>query len=297
MLALLPRTSTSSAAGCCQDTYQNMSQNENSDDDAGSSDSYISSEASFEADLTKPIDPIVIAKGKKLIEWMDAAPKDSETFQSKWTDIRELGAHNWETTSDHFDDIGITWTAADMIGIDSVGNDHGGNRHVRLYHSPTQAKYKNVFNIKKGTIIGDSIQSPAGCDIPEDKLPALAHWSDTTFLQWQEMTKDTGSIGNLKYVVYNCIGNTTTKEIMKRVANNKLDLPGRIFTLGTDEFAALVGTPLGAAPAYLLAQHKKQLGWKRIQSIKIFIVGDKREQPLYQMILEFEAHPSATAGG
>lgn len=46
--------------------------------------------------------------------------------------------------------------------------------------------------------------------------------------------------------------------------------PGVSFDTGTDEGHALLGSPNGAAFAYFLMQHKRELGMKTIQRITVF---------------------------
>ncbi|KAF2170461.1 hypothetical protein M409DRAFT_19282 [Zasmidium cellare ATCC 36951] len=203
--------------------------------------------------------PDAVAKGKTLIEAMDAAPHLSDDFQSKWTDFKDLAKpeSGWIKEADMDFEIPEPFgngmgTAAQMIGIS------------RGAHGNT--------------------------------VPELSQWSDVTFLQWQELTKDNDMLDKLQYVAHHVITNKPTEHIMNHVTNGKLDeatVPGYSFNLGTDAFAALLGTPLGAGPAYLLAQHKKQLGWKTIQSIRIFTVGT-RPSCQYQMIFKIVPHPKAS---
>ncbi|KAK4495009.1 hypothetical protein PRZ48_013336 [Zasmidium cellare] len=244
-----------------------------------------------------------IAKGKKLIEAMNAAPDCSDSFQSKWTNIKDLQkpASGWIEEGGFPFDIPEAegsgfGTAAQMIGI-NPGTDNGRNHAIGWKHTRTQASFNGIYNPARGVIISDGIWSPRHHGAHGNAVPEISQWSDVTFLQWQELTKDNGMLDKLQFVVHPNILPGVAKDIMKYLANDKLDEakpPGYSFNLGTDGFAALLGSPLGAGTAYLLAQHKKQLGWKRVQSIKIFTVG-QQESAEYQFILTIVPHPQSSS--
>lgn len=45
------------------------------------------------------------------------------------------------------------------------------------------------------------------------------------------------------------------------------------FERGTQGFKALLGTPNGAGAVFLLMQHKRWLGWKRVERVVVFPNG------------------------
>lgn len=75
------------------------------------------------------------------------------------------------------------------------------------------------------------------------------------------------------------ISNTVTESIMTDALSKTDQSLGdwdnkATFTKGTDAFYALIATTNGSGSAWLLAQHKAQLGLKTIKSIFIFISVD-----------------------
>jgi hypothetical protein len=57
--------------------------------------------------------------------------------------------------------------------------------------------------------------------------------------------------------------------------------PGRDFKADSDEAAAILASPNGRAPVWLLATHKDQLGHKTISKVRVFGVGSLGLQILF----------------
>ena len=77
---------------------------------------------------------------------------------------------------------------------------------------------------------------------------------------------------NLRYVFRMQISNADTESIVKRVMGDVATSvwPGKTFRMTTDEGKALLGTPHGSGIAWLLAQHKKQLGLKTVDEVTVY---------------------------
>jgi hypothetical protein len=112
------------------------------------------------------------------------------------------------------------------------------------------------------------------------KFPKLNHWFDIAFLQWASLGADDVD-PDLKFVARVIITNCDTITVLQTVLANlpkKYNLgdqflprwPGVTFTMETEEGKTLLGTPNGSGIAWLLAQHKKQLGYKVGKKVQLW---------------------------
>jgi hypothetical protein len=111
-------------------------------------------------------------------------------------------------------------------------------------------------------------------DLPSD-FPALLHWSDVAFLHWKATILNRTASKELKYVFRSGIQNDRTLEIVDKVLErNSIETlpewPGVTFDIDTAEAQALLGTPNGSGTAFLLIQHKRQLGHKMVEKVTMF---------------------------
>lgn len=136
----------------------------------------------------------------------------------------------------------------------------------------------------------DNASIPAG-------LPVLQHWSDITFLQWQELASKPTELQGLRRVMHRKVSNENTKAIIKHVLEKRGKFETREVIAWTeknlegdgDDFLALLGSPNGYGTAFMLAQHKAQLGWKSVKSITVY--------QSKQRILVFELEDLSSAIG
>jgi glucokinase len=102
-------------------------------------------------------------------------------------------------------------------------------------------------------------------------LPPLQNWSDVTFLQWNHLTA--GNPGALKYVwrvnIFNAETYAIVKEALKRKYDEEPSTLGRLFSVDDEEGKAILGTVHGSGVAYLLAQHKEQMGLKVVKGVYV----------------------------
>jgi hypothetical protein len=102
-------------------------------------------------------------------------------------------------------------------------------------------------------------------------VPALKFWSDVVYLQWKMHSSPEST---LKYVLRHNIMNPVTASIVEaiNIANSTttLEWPGTSYAATSEEGQALLGTPNGSGVAYLLVQHKQELGRKTIEKITVF---------------------------
>lgn len=112
-------------------------------------------------------------------------------------------------------------------------------------------------------------------DSPAEEIPALHHWSDVAFLQYSSAATTSELPLPLNYIFRNTITNPdtfaiTSHVLVKQGYKDYEEWPGVIFDVDSEEGRAILGTPSGSGIVWLLAQHKQQLGEKRITKITLF---------------------------
>lgn len=107
-----------------------------------------------------------------------------------------------------------------------------------------------------------------------DAYPALEQWSDVVFLQWQKYAG--ANIRNLAWCFRANIRNDDTRSwvIEAFSKSQRTSIPDFskkvVFPMTTEYGLAILGTLNGAGCGYLVAQHKDQLGVKRIVEVTVW---------------------------
>ncbi|KAF1915304.1 hypothetical protein BDU57DRAFT_476936 [Ampelomyces quisqualis] len=155
----------------------------------------------------------------------------------------------------------------------------------------TGAYYEFAINNKGGGIIGKNLQSPVvavidrenwGRKAAESELPEIRFASD---VYWGYWFRDNPNIKNLRvYGADNVVNDATVLLVARAFKNNKIDKltpwPGVSFAKDSDEGKALIGSPIGATIAHLIARHKSDLGIKRISNV-IVVTNDEPARPKF----------------
>ncbi|KAK2056645.1 hypothetical protein LY76DRAFT_659246 [Colletotrichum caudatum] len=155
-------------------------------------------------------------------------------------------------------------------------------RHDRKFDKnkkPTYSHYANVHVPASGAIIFDNDFSPETFQ-KEWKLgdiPKLHRVSDVVFFQWIDACK-TKNVDpkSLKVMFISHVLNPETYNIVvdalwsaghRRMPNfaNKV-----VFSMDTPEGQAILGSTWGSALSYMLIQHKKELGLKKITEVAVW---------------------------
>jgi hypothetical protein len=178
-------------------------------------------------------------------------------------------------------------TRDDLHAIVGVSDMHDEDVTVNgVEYSCTMAHIFSTLNPKAGLLIAQVNTTPenmlTGDQKKSDaiKLPELKHWSDVAFLQWTDLSVE-GVVPDLKFVARVSIHNDVTRTVLETVLANirkKKNVgdkylpqwPGVTFTMESDEGNGLLGTPNGSGVAWLLAQHKKELGHKTVERVRLW---------------------------
>ncbi|KAF1937684.1 hypothetical protein EJ02DRAFT_505854 [Clathrospora elynae] len=133
----------------------------------------------------------------------------------------------------------------------------------------TGAAFSFPVNWEEGVIMGFNRKSPKHAaeertpKAPVNLMPGLNQFSDVTWIIW-----------NLRYFLSVEINNEETKAVILRAMNVKgwqlSPWPGHMFESQWPETRAVIATPNVQGFAYLLVQHKEQLGNMYISKLHIF---------------------------
>lgn len=180
----------------------------------------------------------------------------------------------------------------DDMGGDNVDMMHFLKRAVEIngVHIPhTHANFGFVMNVRAGMIVAVDNHAPhvvPGTENPP-LLPILRHWSDVAFLQWCLLSSLGLPIPPLNYVLRVGIENDDTIAFMSNILGYSADVfsmddgplfrmawPGITIPMDNLDAVALLGTPNGSGVAWLLAQHKAELGHRVVKQVSIFFTKD-----------------------
>ncbi|KAI4940565.1 hypothetical protein J4E86_010765 [Alternaria arbusti] len=164
----------------------------------------------------------------------------------------------------------------------------------------TCAFYEFTVNIgaNGGGIMATNIESPGhavlgnmgwGRPANPGELPELRTASD---IFWGFWVRDNPNIKNFRMYAAHHVINPDTCLLVARAMKNKgikklSPWPGAVFPIGTEEYMALIASPIGATAAYFLATHKAELGIKRISKVTVVT---NQPSPSKKRRLPFDMH-------
>ncbi|KAI6863252.1 hypothetical protein KC323_g5135 [Hortaea werneckii] len=205
-------------------------------------------------------------------------------------------------------DLGDLSAGTSIIWDHLETTEHTTNGKQVSYYA-TNAEYINVFFPAAGVIManvnyGPSYKTSHGLGSldpwPKDApLPKIKQWSDIVALTWLHLTAATTNGGshqsqNLRWLFRRIIRNDDTQNVIGYVCKQKKVgqarpkgsmgppwqapvWPGLVVRPTEsdggsegDFFNALLATPNANGIVWLLAQHREQLGWKTVKSIRVW---------------------------
>ncbi|KAI4658649.1 uncharacterized protein J4E79_006407 [Alternaria viburni] len=212
----------------------------------------------------------------------------------------EFGGKNKCYSIEHMDENAVDDDGDDLpVDMQTYFPDEDDDKE----YGATGAYYRFAFNAEQGAIYGHNFLAPwpAAMDtyaegFPADQLPLLRQASDIMAAFWLRNPNPK----SLKYWFGSNIINTETVPVINRILVSKgykevPEWPGVQVDESSEEYLALLGTPVGANKAFMLVQHKAELGLKHIPSITIF--RDTKDPnrpddaPAYQLLFRIEDVP------
>ncbi|GFF94221.1 hypothetical protein IFM53868_07470 [Aspergillus udagawae] len=236
--------------------------------------------------------------------------KPGVSVASPWTDYNSLATWGWEKTLPGGYKEGTYENVLDNYITNVLQMSTSGGvpvKHVQgaevqangITYPASDGNYANVYYPSSGLLVADENYSPEKTK-PEYKKQGtpyvkLKQWSDVVFLNWQQECSAAGtSVSGLKAVIRFSIANTDAGNIIAQVTGGQT-IGGyknpMVFKPGESNYNALLGTPNGSGVAWLLINHKAQMGVKTIASISLFrskepLGGD----PVTNMAFEIVGH-------
>ncbi|KAI4714194.1 hypothetical protein J4E89_001644 [Alternaria sp. Ai002NY15] len=246
-------------------------------------------------------------KGELMLQMLEASfdelgnlLKYSNTpAESEYLNYKDLSENNWVERSSG-DDSKILARLLEDLGIDTSRNIPVSHHHCGLEsiegslqeELEMKIRFDSVINTSGGMIAAMNTYSPmedwrraeadaenvqlkqAGHKSMEknnvgDDVPSLKYWSDVAYLQWACRNTDSSV---LRYVMRMSITNEKTKAVIQHIKQNAHPKASGSYSFDVDdrdEVAAFLGTPNGAGVAWLLIQHKQQLGHKTVYKITV----------------------------
>jgi hypothetical protein len=239
-----------------------------------------------------------LAKGGKLL----ALLYKSAVEQSPYVSSEDLTTWGYHTRALNLPGIGGLSPSVPDLGIQTKGDDftiitteHTQDVTMNGKVIPaTESEFSSTINTRAGLLCAEYNFSPTYCasrmdwdtDVP---LPYLKHWSDVAFLEWSYLQRT--APGELKYVLRSRISEKDTLSVIAELIaklpdeDRYLPWPGISFDMARSDHAkALLGTPNGSGVAWLLTQHRSQLGWKDVAEVRLFYSAEPADCPWYRSV-------------
>ena len=241
------------------------------------------------------------------------------TPAGKWEDYSDLARYGWRLVSEPRIKITPKWRQAIRdLGISEAAGDwnsmiwkHSGDSKdpedpvdAEIKYPATNAEYKLAVNPSAGIIVVYFVESPAEMRKPgtEGHLVLLHRFSDIAWLVWSKHCHHSGADpAKLRYILSQKTVNDQTLATVGAITHvapeNVPKYPGELFA-GSDKvpFQALVGSPNGLGVAYLLLDHKKQLGARRrVQSVRVW-GPSSAVRPVVEVLFTLDEYKGAIAG-
>jgi hypothetical protein len=156
--------------------------------------------------------------------------------------------------------------------------------HDGIVFPSTSATFRSLVDRANGVLVAQHNYGPAHIVAESEMIipvPKLEHYSDIAYLQWSD-PRLRHLPNDLQHVIRMRIENDETLAVIERVLAVDYrkehrtpeywvsDVEGLTWDIETEAAKALLGTPNGSGVAWLLVQHKTQLGWKVVESVTLF---------------------------
>ena len=248
-----------------------------------------------------------VGKGKNLVKLLDTEDlSDCGIAQSNFTKWEALGQNGWgklnQGSSDATEENATDWRPAAAklkLSTDDQKNipyDLGQFENVTIGGTSYRSSgglYRNVMNTE-GAIFAlqnfsprsrGAYRSPSLDGSPGHELVPLQTWADVAFLEWANACNgDEKCVKGLKLITKCHAKSNATMRVGGQAlgsANSWGVWPGKTFSKGSDQFAALMATPSGRGVTWLLLTHRDQFGWKSVKSVNLWSDKDHNAESNY----------------
>ncbi|KAI4714193.1 hypothetical protein J4E89_001643 [Alternaria sp. Ai002NY15] len=234
-----------------------------------------------------------VEKGKKMLKIMHGG---SAVTQSPYFTPEEVGAMGYKRTtrprsvsglSKKLDSLGIQGSNSHFI---NVTDDYTKDVITgETFAGASEVRFMSDINVEAGILVVNYSYSPthkakALTSLATALLPSLKYWSDIAFHQWaHSVHTQEKEVHNLKFIMRENISNEDTLAVIHSILDasppqsQACTRSGLYLDMNSVHAIALLGTAHGAGVAWLLAQHRDQLGRKVIAGIRIFYSDEPPE--------------------
>jgi hypothetical protein len=250
---------------------------------------------------------LAVGKGNNLIKLLNTEDlSQCGIAQSNFTKWETLAQNGWGRLNQGLSDANAknvtNWRPAaanlklSTDGQKNIQYDLGQFENVTIGGTSYQtsgALYINVMNTDGAIFalqnfsprVRGAHRSPSIDGSQGHELVPLQTWADVTFLEWANACNgDEKCVKGLKVITKCHAQNNATMRIGSQAlggSNSWGVWPGKSFSNGSDQFAALMATPSGRGVAWLLLTHRDQLGWKSVKSINLWSDKDHNAESNY----------------
>lgn len=163
-------------------------------------------------------------------------------------------------------------------------------------YQPSGGRFSNIYNSE--IILGSVAYSPTykaprhDPPVQNEDITPLRKWSDVAFLeQMRQCGQDSQRLEQLRFLGAMSVVTGSTRAILIEAIGGEARLAEmpkgwdfrKTWTTTSAEGKAVLGTVHGAWPAYLLAQHKRQLGRKSVTAVSVFLGSDRKFNLLFEI--------------
>jgi hypothetical protein len=248
-----------------------------------------------------------VGKGSNLVKLLNTEDlSQCGIAQSNFTKWEALSQNGWGKLNQGLSDAtakNVTdWRPAaknlklSTDGQKNIQYDLGQFENVTIGGTSYQnsgALYINVMNTDGAIFALQSFsprtrgahRSPSVDGSSGHELVPLQTWADVTFLEWANACKgDEKCVKGLKVITKCHAQSNVTMKIGGQAlggADSWGVWPGKSFSNGSDQFAALMATPSGRGVAWLLLTHRDQFGWKSVKSVNLWSDKDHNAESNY----------------
>ncbi|KAK4616624.1 uncharacterized protein CLAFUR5_05153 [Fulvia fulva] len=236
-----------------------------------------------------------VLRGERLVKLMKA--KDVlDTDKTTWTSYGDIERYGWTMKAESIDEEEkkVSQSVLKALTIKQLDNtakpadvDKKKTMGHEVEYPATNAFYRNFYNCDRGIVVASNLKSPQHTEIggllDPEKLVPLQHWSDVTFITWEELCgAQQKPIGGLKYILHMNVIAEDIEEVVKHVTGIEAGrfseaYPGMAVQNVPESEGAhgTIGSMAMTGDAYLLIQHKDVFGGTRtFKSVQVWDAND-----------------------
>ncbi|KAF1954113.1 hypothetical protein CC80DRAFT_595257 [Byssothecium circinans] len=215
-------------------------------------------------------------------------------LDSPFTQYTDLAKHGYleELSLEPFSMTPL-WECLRGLGVDWRRDTERGGKNEVVHHvhaeeccisgilyPKTDAYFSQIVNREEGVLIAHLNYTPVYMGLvqnpPVSTYPDLHHWSDVAFLQY--IGQNPSYPVKFDYIIRYSVQNAATLSVIEHILSlhgigELPKWPGIEFGMEMEEGEAIAGTPNGKGVVWMLRQHRRGLGRKRVRRVNFTTHG------------------------